>query len=119
MILIIAGTRTLEVYGGLVRDLAAHYRLNPKKIIAGGCPTGADRAAPILAQLISCEYEEFKADWDRYGKAAGPKRNTQMAEVGDALLLIWDGESNGSANMKSEMKKRGKPIFEVIMRRPQ
>jgi hypothetical protein len=39
-----------------------------------------------------------------------------MAEEGDALLLIWDGESKGSANMKKEMLFKKKPIYEVILR---
>jgi len=59
---------------------------------------------------------EFPADWDTHGRAAGPIRNKQMAEYGDALLLIWDGESRGSANMKSNMKKLGKPVYEIIIK---
>jgi hypothetical protein len=37
-----------------------------------------------------------------------------MAEYGDALLLIWDGKSKGSKNMKARMKGMQKPVFEVI-----
>lgn len=58
----------------------------------------------------------FKADWNLYGKAAGHVRNKQMAEYADALLLIWDGKSPGSANMKSEMQKLNKPIFEITLK---
>lgn len=61
--------------------------------------------------------KEFPADWDKFGKGAGPIRNKQMADYADALLLIWDGESRGSANMKSQMEKLGKPIYEVILRK--
>jgi hypothetical protein len=39
-----------------------------------------------------------------------------MAEEADALLLIWDGESKGSANMKKEMLFKNKPVYEVILR---
>ena len=49
------------------------------------------------------------------GKAAGHVRNKKMAEYGDALLLIWDGKSKGSANMKKEMQKLNKPIYEVTL----
>jgi hypothetical protein len=55
------------------------------------------------------------ARWDTEGKAAGPKRNKRMAEAADALILVWDGKSKGSASMKSEAQKRGLKIFEVII----
>jgi hypothetical protein len=41
-----------------------------------------------------------------------------MAEYADALLLIWNGESRGSANMKENMVKLGKPVYEVILKEP-
>jgi hypothetical protein len=41
-----------------------------------------------------------------------------MAEYADALLLIWDGSSRGSANMRQQMERRGKPVYEVILRGP-
>jgi len=58
----------------------------------------------------------FHAEWEEHGKAAGPIRNKQMANYGEKLLLIWDGESRGSANMKAEMLKLNKPVYEIIIR---
>jgi len=37
----------------------------------------------------------YPADWDAHGRAAGPKRNAEMIDDGDALLAFWDGESPG------------------------
>jgi hypothetical protein len=65
----------------------------------------------------SCKLIKFPADWDKFVKAAGHIRNKQMAEYADALLLIWDGESRGSANMKETMLKLNKPVYEVILRK--
>jgi hypothetical protein len=39
-----------------------------------------------------------------------------MADYADALLLIWDGESKGSANMKKNMEKQNKKVYEVILK---
>lgn len=64
----------------------------------------------------SLKLTKFPADWDKFGKAAGHIRNKQMAEEADALLLIWDGESKGSANMKKEMLFKNKPVYEVILK---
>lgn len=38
-------------------------------------------------------------DGTKYNAAAGPIRNEQMARESDALIAIWDGESNGTASM--------------------
>lgn len=40
-----------------------------------------------------------------------------VADYADALLLIWDGESKGSANMRSEMLNRRKLVYEVTLRK--
>lgn len=82
-----------------------------------GTATGVDQ----VSYLLKDRYEhiilkEFPADWSAHGKAAGPIRNAQMAEYADVLVLVWDGESRGSASMKREMIKRDKPVYEVIVR---
>lgn len=49
----------------------------------------------------------FPADWDKYGRRAGPIRNREMAEYADALLAYWDGKSRGTKNMIEEARARG------------
>jgi hypothetical protein len=121
MKLIVAGSRTIPVDFNFVwqsiSSLVA-YRSEVEELVSGGCPNGPDKAAKDLAQFHwHCKYKEFPAVWDLHGKAAGPIRNRQMAEYGDALLLIWDGKSRGSTNMKKEMLALGKPVYEVIISR--
>lgn len=56
---------------------------------------------------------EFPADWDTYGKRAGPIRNGEMADYADGLIVfIWDG-SRGSANMLEQMQNRNKPCYVI------
>jgi hypothetical protein len=38
---------------------------------------------------------------------AGPIRNAQMANVAEALIAIWDGNSVGTLNMITVAKKLG------------
>ena len=47
----------------------------------------------------------FPADWDKYGKAAGYKRNGEMARNADALIAFWDGKSRGTKHMIDLAKK--------------
>jgi glycerophosphoryl diester phosphodiesterase len=49
----------------------------------------------------------IQANWDRYGKSAGPIRNREMARNADALIAIWDGVSRGTSNMIETAKDLG------------
>lgn len=65
-------------------------------VVHGGCPTGADRAAarwcrlPVNApRTVTVVGEPHPADWDRYGKAAGPIRNREMVDAGADLVIAF------------------------------
>lgn len=119
MKLIIAGTRNLYLDSPLDLESFIFYFTNykmPDEIVSGGA-RGIDSQGEQLASNRNIKLKIFDANWEENGKAAGPIRNKQMAEYADALLLIWDGESKGSANMKAEMLKLNKPIYELIIRK--
>ena len=119
MKLIIAGSRNLTVDQHLIHWLIyTCFKLDPKMIIAGESGN-VDICAKFYAQSMKntgMQYKGYAAKWGKLGRKAGPIRNGQMAQDGDALLLIWDGKSRGSANMKSQMIKLKKPVYECILR---
>lgn len=80
---------------------AALKALPPHSVVLhGACPTGADALADLLATRRKIRIERFEADWERYGKCAGPLRNAAMLAAGaDLVLAFWDGASRGTANM--------------------
>lgn len=119
MKLIIAGTRTMRLSSQYIYDTleVIGIRQEVKEIISGGC-SGVDWAG----EEYSIEYLDkpatvFGADWS-VGLKAGPERNKEMAERGDALLLIWDGRSPGSASIKTEVLSLKKPIYEILIKTP-
>lgn len=69
---------------------------------------GADIDGKNWAEKNGIPVKSFFAQWDKYGKAAGPIRNKEMAEYADYLIAFWDGKSRGTKNMIEEMKKLGK-----------
>lgn len=134
MKLIIAGSRTIsggtQLVDVVMRQFAEllpaaqmlpQYKGGVSEVISGGA-NGVDQIGEQWASLAAWNMSGrqkpalkiFPANWALYGKRAGHIRNKQMAEYADALLLIWDGQSMGSADMKCEMQKLGKPIYEVI-----
>lgn len=116
MKLIIAGSRDLLVDSDFVEQIVKFYRLNVKEVVSGG-GGNVDAAGEDYSTLcLEKEPKSFLANWRQEGVAAGPIRNSKMAEYADALLLIWDGSSKGSLSMKKEMQKRKKPIYEVVLR---
>ncbi len=54
--------------------------------------------------------ERYAANWEKYGKAAGPIRNEEMAKKCDFVICFWDGKSRGTKNMIECAKKENKLI---------
>ena len=99
---------------GLLADEADNpegFRLN-LRIVNGGA-RGADTLATNFAVANFCEFKEYKADWDKYKKAAGFIRNQQMLDEEDVDLVIAFPGGNGTADMVRRAKKAGIPVVEV------
>lgn len=113
--LIIAGSRTFNDYGllraycdmKLSRKIAAGEEI---EIVSGACPSGADALGEHYAIERGYKVKRFPADWQRYGKVAGPMRNREMAMYADACIVFWDGSSRGSVSMMNEAKTMGIPL---------
>ncbi len=105
---IIAGGRDFKDYDLLAKTMN-HLLSNVKDDITVVC--GKARGADILGEQYAKEHgyavRYFPADWDRYGKAAGYIRNTEMAQSADALVAFWDGMSLGTRHMIEIAKARG------------
>jgi YspA, cpYpsA-related SLOG family len=59
-------------------------------IIVSGGARGLDKCAEKVAQGIGLQTEIYPADWHKFGKAAGMKRNQQLVEAADRVVAFWD-----------------------------
>ena len=68
-------------------------------VILSGTARGADKLGERWAAENSVRLEYYPANWDRYGKSAGYRRNAKMAANADAMIALWDGKSRGTKHM--------------------
>lgn len=97
---IIAGGRDFDDYDLVVStmDKLLQNITEPITIVCG-MARGADTLGERYAISKGYEVTRFPADWGKFGKAAGYKRNEQMAQNADALVAFWDGSSRGTKHM--------------------
>jgi len=110
---IIAGGRDIDD-PDLLEEALDDFPYEITEVVCGLAP-GVDLLGKSWAKRNDIPVVEFPAEWDRYGKLAGPIRNRKMAKYADVLLLIWNGLSPGSANMSKEMIKERKPAVRYLL----
>jgi hypothetical protein len=119
MRVIIAGSRTVRAYETVARAVL-ESGINPSVVLSGGQSSwdpwtrkryGADYFAEQWARAHCIPIELHPADWNRWGKAAGPKRNAEMVAVADGLIAVWNGSSRGTADVIRRARERGIVVF--------
>lgn len=114
--IIIAGSRKFNDYSKMLNkldELGTHLLATMDDIeIVSGHASGADTLGERFAKAYHYPLKIFPAEWDKYGKAAGPIRNEQMAkyaaEADRGMLIAFPiGESRGTKNMIKLAKQYG------------
>ena len=121
----VVGSRTFDDYplldktlDDIVEEIQSTCRVEkeePITIISGGA-SGADAWAEIYAVKHKYELRIFEAEWNKYGKRAGPLRNKQIVEASDVIVAFWDGKSAGTKNTIEEAGKRGSGVDLIVIR---
>jgi len=109
MKVIIAGSRKETNYA-IVETAIEFSEYKITEVISGGC-RGVDKFGERWAKEHKIPCRVFNADWAKYGKSAGPKRNRAMAEEADALIAILYPRSRGTQNMIKTALKQGLKVF--------
>ena len=102
----VIGSRDFDDYARLQSVLAPHL---PAVLVSGGAK-GADALAERLAQERGLTIDVIRADWNRYGRGAGPIRNKQIVESADLVIAFWDGKSRGTRSALAHADKMGVPM---------
>ena len=63
-----------------------------------------------VPQTVSSRSKLFdKPQFSAFGRSAPLRRNLEIVDYADLVLIFWDGESHGSRFVMDTCKKKGKP----------
>ncbi len=108
MKLLIVGSRSITDF-----DLSPYIPTDVDTIISGGA-CGIDRLAEQYADCHRLSKCIVRPRYDLYGRAAPLKRNEQMVDMADAVLVVWNGSSKGTQYTLKYSKKKNKPTTLVL-----
>ena len=107
MKLLIAGSRSIKDL-----DISPYIPTDTELIISGGA-NGVDTLAEEYADKKRISKLILRPRYDLYRRAAPLKRNDEMVQLCDKVLIFWDGVSKGTKHTIDYANKIGKPI-EII-----
>lgn len=110
MRIMVTGGREFNNYA-IAKSALEKYLSQTDTLVHGGC-RGCDLLCAKVASEIGAKVEEHKADWNKYGRAAGPIRNREMLESGIDLVIAFPG-GKGTNNAIKTAQAFGTPIVKI------
>ena len=107
--LLVCGSRTYSNTTVLHQHLDRALQRQPGLVVVTGCGRGADRMAIDWAVDRGVPYARYAAQWSRFGKAAGPRRNQRMLSIAHGVLAFPLAGSKGTVGVISSAHKQGIP----------
>ena len=86
------------------------YEQERTTVIISGGARGVDSIAVEEARKLHMPYEVYPADWNRYGRSAGFRRNQTIVDAADEVVAFWDGESRGTKHTIDLARAAKKPV---------
>lgn len=84
----------------------------PFPVVIHGGAAGADALAGQIADNWGWSPEVHKADWSKYGRSAGHRRNARMVSLGaDVCLAFPLGASPGTRGCMAIAERAGIPVI--------
>ena len=89
-----------------------HKETTIHELIHGGA-NGADIIAGAWANLRKIPVKVYRADWNEYGRSAGPIRNEQMLKEAEPDLVVAFPGGTGTNDMVCRSLRDGVKVIDV------
>lgn len=116
MRLAIVGSRNFNDYKAFRRGVRRAFRQwglyyeDVEFLISGGC-SGADRMAEEWTKSHGFVMEVFLPDWYKYGKAAGPLRNSKIIDRATHVIAFPSKYGRGTQDSIRKANIKGIPVY--------
>ena len=117
-IILVCGSRDAHDREHVFSQLdATHSIQRIDRILHGGAP-GIDTFAGEWATERGIDVTVFHAEWDRFGRSAGPRRNAKMLAEGKPDMVFAFPGGIGTADMVKRAEKAGVYVARIAGRKP-
>ena len=89
MRILVCGSREWKDVDAVRRCLSRYYG---NHTLIHGAARGADTIAADVARSLGWEVIPYPADWRRFGRAAGPRRNAEMLRTGPDTVTLQEAD---------------------------
>jgi len=94
----IIGSRDFNDFYAMKWFITSMIQVNRNDIIISGGAEGADTLAEKFAELYHLKTQIYYADWNKYGKQAGPMRNHDIIANADICFAFKTHEDSKGTN---------------------
>ncbi|MDA8301927.1 MAG: DUF2493 domain-containing protein [Actinomycetota bacterium] len=111
MKVLVCGGRDFADYGWLAEVLDKLWQeAGGELLVMHGGACGADALAGSWAMSHKLPRLVFRAEWERYGRRAGPLRNQRMLDEARPDLVVAFPGGRGTADMVARALRAGVPV---------
>lgn len=113
-VFVIVGVDHFRAYSALTHHCDELVAGHSDVVIHTGDVKGTDDMVETWANSRKIPVKRFTADWRKYGRSAGHKRNNEMIEGAKAILVFWDGVQNGYVWAMIDMLDKKQIEYKII-----
>lgn len=119
--IVVAGSRDFNDYilfkTSIENYLQVRFEGKSFLLISGGARRGPDEMIIRYCVEKNLPYALYEADWDRFGKSAGYRRNVTMSDVSTDVVVFWDCVSKGTKHMMDIANRAGRHLTTFVVER--
>jgi len=104
VVVLVTGGRNYTDLPRVYQTLDKIHEETPISRLVAGDASGADEHALAWAECANVDRKRYEADWAKYGKAAGPRRNAEMLKSESPQLVVAFPGGSGTADMTTRAK---------------